>query len=285
MKTYKEIVIKTQPFNPEIISGFLYLYATLTGIEERENELICFFTEFNDNNFQQLKDFLNNLQKYSIIERYEIFTEEIETKNWNEEWEKSIQPIKVSKRIVIKPSFRDYKTNQDEIVIVIDPKMSFGTGYHQSTRIMIRLIERNLRSGMKVLDVGTGTGILAIVCSKLGASKVVSCDNDEFVFENVLENFEKNNVSDKCSFILGTIDEINENNFDLILANIQKNVLIEIAEKIKSKIAKNGLVILSGLLIEDEKEIFDKYSSLDFNFLDKEIEDEWIGLVFQSSKK
>lgn len=284
MKTYKEVIIKTQPFNPEIISGFIYLFPTLTGIEERENELLCFFTEFKEDDFQQLREFLLNLKKFSLIERFEIITEEVETKNWNEEWEKTIQPIKVSERIVIKPSFRDYQANQNEIVIVIDPKMSFGTGYHQSTRIMIRLIERFLSPEMKVLDVGTGTGVLAIVCAKLGASKIITCDNDEFVLDNVLENFEKNNVSDKCSFILGTIDEIIENNFDLILANIQKNVLIDIAEKIKSKIANRGLVILSGLLIEDEKDICEKYSSLGFNLLEKEIEDEWIGLVFQSLK-
>lgn len=281
MKNFIEVVIKTQPFVPELISGVAYIFTTLAGIEERETELVCFFTDFNDDDLKHLNNLLLNLQKESLIERFEVYTETVEQKNWNEEWEKTIQPIKVSERIVIKPSFREYTPKENEILITIDPKMSFGTGYHQSTRIMIRLIERNIKPGMKVLDVGTGTGILAIVCAKLGASQIVTCDNDEFVQENALENFEKNNVEDKCSFVLGTIDAIIDKDFDLILANIQKNILIDIAEKIKSKIASRGLVILSGLLIEDEKEICEKYSSLGFNLLEKEIEDEWIGLVFK----
>jgi len=282
MKNFIEVIIRTQPFLPELISGLACMFTTITGIEERENEIVCFFTEFSDEDLDYLRKLLENLKKESLIERFEIYTETIEQKNWNEEWEKSIQPIKVTDRIVIKPSFREYIPQNNEIVITIDPKMSFGTGYHQSTRIMIRLIERNIKPDIKVLDVGTGTGILAIVCAKLGASKIVTCDNDEFVQDNVLENFEKNNCKDKCSFVYGTIDEITENDFDLILANIQKNVLIEIAEKIKAKSKPDGIIILSGLLLEDEKEICEKYSSLKFKLIETAIEDEWLGLVFRN---
>lgn len=280
-KIYHEVIIRTFPFVPEFISGIAMLLE-LDGIEERDDELVCYFEKFDEDDYNFLHQALNNLKKESLIERFEIFQSTLGHKNWNEEWEKTIQPIKVSDKIVIKPSFHDYQKQNDEIVITIDPKMSFGTGYHQSTRIMIRLIERNLESGMKVLDVGTGTGILAIVCAKLGAAKVITCDNDEFVQDNVIENFETNNVSDKCTFVFGTIDQIEEKNFDLILANIQKNTLIEIAEKIKEKINLDGLVILSGLLVEDEKEIIDKYSSLNFKLIEAEIEDEWLGLVFKS---
>jgi ribosomal protein L11 methyltransferase len=281
MNTYTAVVVKTQPFVPEIISGIVSLISSLTGIEERENELLCFFSEFNDDDLSYLKDLLSNLKNESLIERFEIYTDTIEQKNWNEEWEKTIQPIKVTDKIVIKPSFREYKASEDEIIITIDPKMSFGTGYHQSTRIMIRMIQRNIIQGMKVLDVGTGTGILAIVCAKFGANKIITCDNDEFVEENVLENFEKNQVLDKCTFVFGTIDEIYENDFDMILANIQKNVLIDIAEKIKQRTKKKGLVLLAGLLLTDEEEIIEKYSSLNFKLIEKEIEDEWLGLVLE----
>ncbi len=283
MKNYTEIIIRTQPFSPELLSGIAQLFTTLMGIEEGENELVCYFSEFSDEDFEYLKKLLLNLQKEALIEKFDVYNKIIEQKNWNEEWEKTIQPIKVSDKIVIKPSFRDYIPTGDEIVVTIDPKMSFGTGYHQSTRIMIRLIERNINPNMKVLDIGTGTGILAIVSAKLGASKVLCCDNDEFVQENVHENFDKNNVSDKCSFIVGTIENIQDNNFDLILANIQKNVLLEIALDIRNKIKKNGLVILSGLLVEDELSIIEKYSGLGFSLFDKEIENEWIGLAFRLS--
>lgn len=283
MKDFIEVIIRTQPFLPELISGLAYMFTTITGIEERENEIVCFFTVFSNEDLDYLKKLFGNLKKETLIERFEIYTETIEQKNWNEEWEKTIQPIKVTDRIIIKPSFRQYIPQDNEIVITIDPKMSFGTGYHQSTRIMIRLIEKNIKPDMKVLDVGTGTGILAIVCAKLGAKKIISCDNDEFVQENVLENFETNNCKDKCSFVYGTIDKITETDFDLILANIQKNVLIEISEKIKAKSKPDGIIILSGLLLEDEKEICEKYSSLEFKLIETAIEDEWLGLVFRNS--
>lgn len=283
MKNFTEIIIRTQPFSSELLSGVVQLFTTLMGIEEGENELVCYFSEFSDEDFEYLKKLLLNLQNEALIERFNVYNKIIEQKNWNEEWEKTIQPIKVSDKIVIKPSFRDYNPTGDDIVITIDPKMSFGTGYHQSTRIMIRLIERNIEPNMKVLDIGTGTGILAIVSAKLGARKIICCDNDEFVQENVRENFDKNNVGDKCSFIVGTIENIQNNDFDLILANIQKNVLLEIALDIRNKIKKNGLVILSGLLVEDELSIIEKYSGLGFHLFDKEIENEWIGLAFRFS--
>lgn len=281
MTDFTEIIIKTQPFMPELISGVAYMFTTLTGIEERENEIACYFTNLDDDDLDYLKQLLENLKRESMIERFEFYVNTIEPKNWNEEWEKTIEPIKVSERFVIKPSFREYYPQKNEIVINIDPKMSFGTGYHQSTRIMIRLIEKFIKPEYKVLDIGTGTGILAIVCAKLGASEIITCDNDEFVQDNVLENFEKNDCQVKCSFVFATIDEIQEKDFDLILANIQKNVLIDIAEKIKLKIKNNGTVILSGLLLEDEKEICNKYNSLNFKLVATEIEDEWIGLVFK----
>lgn len=279
-KVYQEITIKAFPFNPEILTGIVMLFDFL-GIEERENELICYFNNFSENDLITLNQLLNNLKKESLIERFEIYQSTIEQRNWNEEWEKSIHPIKVSDRIVIKPSFREYEKKDDEIVITIDPKMSFGTGYHQSTRIMIRLIERYIQNGFKVLDVGTGTGILSIVALKLGASKVYACDIDENVQENFYENLALNGISENCFFTAGTIKKITEKDFDLVLANIQRNILIDIARDIAERTKKGGLVILAGLLVEDQDEISKIYRSFNLKFIETEIEDEWIGIVFQ----
>lgn len=279
-KIYPEIIIRAFPFVPELITGVVTLL-DLIGIEENDNEMTCYFEKFDENDFNFLRTALENFKKEDLIERYEIYQLTLEHKNWNEEWEKTIQPIKVSDKIVIKPSFREYQKQKDEIVITIDPKMSFGTGYHQSTRIMIRLIEKYLRPDTKVLDVGTGTGILAIVAIKLGASYAATCDVDEFVEENVRENFVNNGVEDKCSFILGTINSIDEKDFDLILANIQKNVLLDIADEIKERVKQNGLVILSGLLKDDQNEIVGKYESIGLKLVEILSEDEWIGIVFE----
>lgn len=280
-KTYQEIIIKTIPFVPELISGTVLLF-NANGIEERENELVCYFDDFDDNDLSLLKKLLGNLQTESLIERFEVYQTSITHKNWNEEWEKTIQPIKVSDKIIIKPSFREYEKQKNEIVITIDPKMSFGTGYHQTTRIILRLIEKYVFDGAKVLDVGTGTGILAIAAIKFGADHAIACDNDEFVQENVYENFEKNEVNEKCKFILGSIFDIKENNFDLVLVNIQKNVILEIADEIKRKTKVNGIVILSGLLETDKQEVLGEFNSLGFELIELLSEDEWIGLVFKN---
>ena len=149
----------------------------------------------------------------------------------------------------------------------------------------IPLLKTFLKPGMKVLDVGSGTGILAIASVKLGASKAVAVDFDEICLDNCRENCLLNAVSNSVETITGEIDEVKENGFDLILANIQKNVLLEIAEKIKAKLKSGGSVILSGLLEADQSAIEKKYHSLGFKTKFIDTKDEWIALVFSSVRE
>ena len=132
---------------------------------------------------------------------------------------------------------------------------------------------------MKVLDVGSGTGILAIAAVKLGASKAIAVDFDEICLENCKENCVLNEVENSVEVMTGDIDNVGENNFDLLLANIQKNVLLEIAEKIKAKLNQNGIIILSGLLESDKENIEEKYHSIGFNTERVEQIDEWIAIL------
>jgi ribosomal protein L11 methyltransferase len=219
-----------------------------------------------------------------LIESFRIEKEILEDQNWNKLWEKSREVIRVSDRIVIKPTFKNYSAEDNEIVLTIDPKMSFGTGEHQTTKLILRLLEMYVKKGMKVLDVGSGTGILSIAAVKLGAEKVVAVDFDEICLENCKENCILNKVEDSIEVVTGEIDVVKENNFDLILANIQKNVLLEIADKIKSKLNQNGVVILSGLLESDKSAIEEKYHSLGFKTELIETMDEWLAVVLSCSK-
>jgi len=160
--------------------------------------------------------------------------------------------------------------------------MSFGTGEHQTTKLVLSLLEKYIKPGNKVLDVGSGTGILAIASVKLGAVSAIALDSDETCFDNCIENCSLNNVTDYVKTVTGENVSIEENNFDLILANIQKNVLLEIADKIKLKTVAGALVILSGLLAEDEKYIVSHYTKIGFQKTDFAIMDEWLALVFRS---
>ena len=278
MKLYREFTIRTQPFIPDIVTGFLW-DLDISGINEDIDSLIIFSDEGTEVSKENVTNLLQELVNQNIITSFEIEVRTCEYKNWNEEWEKGLNIIEVTDNIVIKPSNKNYENTQNKIVITIDPKMSFGTGEHQTTKLALRLMERYLRKGMKVLDVGTGTGILSIAAVKLGAGSAKAIDNDEWFLDNTRENCKINNAGDKIEIMLSEIREVEEKDFDLILANIQKNVLMDISEEIKEKLAGDGIVILSGLLIEDEKVIVERYKEL--KFLEHQAMGEWIALVFQ----
>jgi len=280
MKKFFIYKVFTKPFDPELLSGFFWDY-DITGLLEDDDHISVFTSENSTDTEVQFNNVLNKLKNDKLIESFRIEIEMLEDQNWNKLWEKSRVVIKVSERIVIKPTFKNYTAKKNEIVLTIDPKMSFGTGEHQTTKLMIRLLEKFVKTGMKVLDVGSGTGILAITSVKLGAEKVVAVDFDEICLENCKENCILNDVENSVEIVTGEIDDVKGKDFDLILANIQKNVLLEIAQKIKAKLNQNGIVILSGLLESDREPIEKKYHSLGFKTELVEAMNEWIAIVLE----
>jgi ribosomal protein L11 methyltransferase len=203
----------------------------------------------------------------------------LENKNWNAEWEKTIQPIRVSDRIVISPSWHTVSPRPGDIVLTIDPKMSFGTGYHETTRLMLRLMESAVRPGTTMLDVGTGTGVLAIAGVKLGCASAVACDVDEWSYENARENAGVNGVADRVTVILGDISRTPRDPFGLVTANIQRNVIVPILDDLKARCANGGLLLLSGLLLRDEEEILSCLRKLGFAVSERLMENEWLALA------
>jgi ribosomal protein L11 methyltransferase len=192
--------------------------------------------------------------------------------------------IRISDRLVIKPSFKEYNQARDEIVLTIDPKMSFGTGEHQTTKLVLQILEKHVKPGMKVLDVGSGTGILSIAAIKLGAAYAVAVDSDEICYSNCKENCERNRIQNSIEIITGEITDVKENDFDIIFANIHKEVLLEISGEIKKLLRPDKLVILSGLLIQDFDETVTHYSDAGFKLIEKQTIDEWIALAFKFRK-
>lgn len=199
--------------------------------------------------------------------------------NWNEEWEKTIKPIQVTERIVITPTWHEYPPGKGQLVLTIDPKMSFGTGYHETTRLTLKLLEKHVRAGSRVLDIGTGTGVLAIAAIKLGAANAIGVDNDEWSFNNANENIRLNNVEEQVQIVLGELSDVAGSTFDLIVANIQRNVLEPLLPAIKNQLASNGMIILSGLLKFDEEPMIDALHSNGFRLTEELQENEWIALA------
>ena len=279
MKSYKEFIITTDPFNVEILSSILW-QLNIDGINEEVNCLKVFAQDENVT-VQSIEEELKHLQENKLLREFSVQENYIVEKNWNEEWEKSREVVHVSDKIVIKPTFKEYESKPSEIVLTLDPKMSFGTGDHQTTRICLMFIEKYLRPEMKVLDAGSGTAILGIAAAKLGAEKVIAFDIDEWCYDNGIENTQLNNVVDKVEIRKCELMDIQENDFNLIIANIQKNILLELAEGFKSRIKSSGILVLSGLLEIDRDAIVSRYSEFGFKEIDFLKIDEWIGIVFK----
>jgi len=278
-KSYKEYIITAEPFNVEILSSILW-ELNIDGINEEVNCLKV-FAQDELVTIQSIENELHHLQENKLLREFTVQENFIVEKNWNEEWEKSREVTRVSDKIIIKPTFKEYEASENEIVLTLDPKMSFGTGDHQTTKICLMFIEKYLKPVMKVLDAGSGTAILGIAAAKLGAKNVIAFDIDEWCFENGIENTKLNDVSDKVEIRKCELSEIEEKDFDLIIANIQKNILLDLAEGFKTRIKQNGILILSGLLEMDRETIVSKYSKAGFKEIDFIQMDDWIGIVFK----
>lgn len=261
----------------ELKDEVIYLASELEteGCWEDENSIKCYFKKENWTEEKE-KIFLNYLQEKAS--KAIVSVNEVAEKNWNEIWEQSIEPIEVGEKFVIKPTWKEYH-KPNKIIIEIDPKMSFGTGHHETTRLMLKAIEKYLYKDSKVLDIGTGSGVLAIASAKLGAKMVIGVDNDQWAYENSIENAEINNVEDKFKSILGSIDDVKDKDFDFILANINKNAIINMMESFYDKLKDKGFLIISGF-IDVEQGTIEEYLRLqNFEIIDVLKENEWVAIV------
>jgi ribosomal protein L11 methyltransferase len=247
--TYKKSIIKIHPFN-NTAREILIAQLSELGYES--------FLEINDgleayipsNKFTPIND-----QTVSFLSSefyvFEISTEDLEEKNWNEEWKKNyFKPILIGKQCLVRPTFHESQIKA-QYEILIEPRMAFGTGYHETTSLMIEhLLELDITQ-KRVLDMGCGTGILGILASMRGASKVEGIDIDSWAVENAKDNIQLNNIPN-MQIVLGDASAIpNQESFHLFLANINRNILLNDLNKYDAALIKGGTIILSGFYTED----------------------------------
>ncbi|MCF3109133.1 50S ribosomal protein L11 methyltransferase [Niabella sp. CC-SYL272] len=206
---------------------------------------------------------------------YEI--SKLESQNWNALWESNFEPVVVGDFVAVRASFHPSFENVEQ-EIVINPKMSFGTGHHATTWLMMQQMRGISFGGKRVFDFGTGTGILAILAQKLGAAAVLATDIDEWSIENARENFEINHCTGIRLRQSGSA--VQSENFDVILANINKNVLMETIPQLKLQLVAGGLLLLSGLLEADEPGIVERAVEAGLVLDGKFLKDKWLCLRF-----
>ncbi len=196
-------------------------------------------------------------------------------KNWNAVWESNFQPVVIDDRCHIRAPFHEAK-DSIEYEIIIEPKMSFGTGHHETTSLVVKwLLETDLK-GKSVLDMGCGTGILAILAAKMGADRVTAIDNYIYAWENTLENAERNHVSMKV--LHGDASLLGKESFDVVIANITRNVLLEDMPAYNKVLNKGGVIFLSGFLSFDKDAIFAAGNSLGLQYAGEKTLKDWVSL-------
>lgn len=221
-------------------------------------------------------DYLNHHEFVDSIE-----TKQIEAQNWNETWEKNFDPVYVDNKLAIVAPFHESPKGFDQVIIIM-PKMSFGTGHHQTTRLVAsHLFQLNLKKA-QVLDMGTGTGVLAILAEKLGADYVFAPDIDEWSYENAIENCSTNNCS-KIEVAHGGAELITNKKFNIILANINKNVLIQQFSVYSSALHKGGILIISGFFETDKEQLINEASKFGLKFDLIKTDQEWAMIQFISN--
>ncbi|MFT5165895.1 MAG: ribosomal protein L11 methyltransferase [Saprospiraceae bacterium] len=212
---------------------------------------------------------------------FQFEKELIKAQNWNKIWESNFQPIIVGDFCGIRADFHQLdKEVQHEIII--NPKMAFGTGHHATTFMVIEHMKDLDFKNREVLDYGCGTGILAILAAKLGARQIEAVDIELASFENSLENAEINNIS--CiNCVHGTLDNIKGDTFDIILANINRNVILDSLSSLYKRLVKNGILIVSGFIEKDSALLLEATKSQGFLHLKTKNKDNWISMVLEKS--
>jgi ribosomal protein L11 methyltransferase len=208
---------------------------------------------------------------------YEIIL--IPQKNWNEVWESNFEPINIQDKIFVRATFHQPKP-EIEYEIVIDPKMAFGTGHHQTTSMMLELMLENEYAGKNVLDMGCGTGILAIMASKLGALQVTAIDYDMVCYESTLENAQLNHI-DNITAICGSKEVIPDEQYDTIMANINRNILLDQIPRYSEVLKTDGELYLSGFYEQPDLDIImDEARKYGLKYIIHKNNSDWVAAKF-----
>lgn len=263
-------------------------YKDLEMISTTEGTLKIFLRNEYGDSYEDLKYDVENvldLHRQEFLSRglsedelgsWEFELEEKETEDWSKKWKEQWDVTHVTNKIAVVPDWIEYQPKDDEVIIKLEPGCAFGTGTHQTTQLCMKALEKYMKKGDRVADIGMGSGILSILAKKLGASYVYGCDNDDTVIEVAKENARKNGV--ECEFELGTADKVHDK-FDFVCANILHFVLAEIMGDLKNLMKTGALMSLSGILDEKKQMVINAYQKEGLELVEEIPQDQWTSFV------
>lgn len=206
--------------------------------------------------------------------------------DWSETWKRGLRPRRVGKHFIVAPSWTEPEVREGDRVITIDPEMAFGTGEHATTRGALRALEQIVRPGDCILDVGTGSAILAIGAAMLGATEVIAVDNDPDAILNARDNVVRNNVADAIQLEESLVDgpylaRFGENHFDIIVANVLSGILKPLLGDFRESVRPDGHIILGGILEQEADEMLEACTAAGLHVINEDLEAEWWGVLLR----
>lgn len=262
-----------------------HLQLSIVANDYQQEELIALLNDFNPSGYEQHEDVLiayfeeegfNEGAVHPLLDGFDYKLTEVEEQNWNAVWESNFQPVVVGDFCAVRAHFHQPIPHVAH-EIIITPKMSFGTGHHATTYMMMEQMQGIDFTDKEVFDFGTGTGILAILAEKLGARNVTAIDIDEWSIENARENIERNGCQRIDVVLSTTIPDVQ---FDVILANINRNVLLQYTEQLHTACKDTSLLLLSGLMTNDAGDINEAFTKQGFRLVKRTDRNNWISLLF-----
>lgn len=255
--------------------------ATVQGAWENEGEVHLYWAEaqWSEERLAALRAALTDLTELSQGQSLSVTL--VPAQDWNEAWARSVKPLRIG-RFVIRPSWEPSELGPRDLEIILDPKQAFGTGHHATTRMLLEWLQQDIRGGEQVLDVGTGSAILAMAAVKLGAASAVGVEIDAVATDCAREYVELNHLTNKIEIVTGTLADLPPARIapDVVLANLDRQTVLSLAEELANLARRGAGILVSGILSEQRDEIVGRFLDLGLACSKQREEEGWVALTF-----